>query len=781
MREEVPYNENVIGRFFTFSSALGGDARGTWVDASTFTIVLGANLEDGLIPKMNPDGTENPGGNEMLSHEVTIEVGKTTVFVKGEIATKGRSCPQDMAALGECDPFTTEYVAQGNGSALVLNGSLGRLDPPRLVRFVASDFDNADDGYDAGDELELAFDMHTNLGSLDAPGGFTKETIDGLFGFSSGLGLDYSGEWDECLDTPGPRTDRMMARIGGGNRVNVQNCRVFIITIVDPTLPAGMDPPVIGRTLAWVQPPSGSVQTGQPAGYAGLRSSSAASPFATGSIALGSDDRHSAGQPILPQLDLGRRRALILERTHAAGAPTGGAGFDGGLTARLCSLDPAPMVLEKVGGVETEGPATLDGGLVVRTGSCHGGPPLLANIPAKCGAFGARCGAAIERSDKRLAAVRPPAAPVRGQVNVSLLGEDLGSIVLCQFKPDGSAGTPRAARAPAHTSPRPRLSRLPPYSLPQRMRPVPALPPPMPARLTPTHPPASPLTRPPSPLRRLWRRPRPRRDGQRRRHSLRRAAARLPRTMVRRAGRGEGGGGGGGGGGGQRVGGGEAAPLRDGPPRPARRSRGRGSDGGERYDALAQPPPRRAAAADEAAPLGGRPALLRLVARLRLLRQPDAADVPPAGRPRRRCDRLHLWRGPRRRPRRRLGGALPPRRGDDRGRTDLGRRHRARVPAAAAAPRLLTRHRVRAVGGTRRRHLRRRCGAAGVCVLCGAVAQGAAAGVEHHRGARQRDGVRRGVPAVRPGGRRRPAVQVWGGGRDGGLAAPRAELGSAAP
>ena len=33
----VPYNENVIGRFFTFSSALGGDARGTWVDASTFT------------------------------------------------------------------------------------------------------------------------------------------------------------------------------------------------------------------------------------------------------------------------------------------------------------------------------------------------------------------------------------------------------------------------------------------------------------------------------------------------------------------------------------------------------------------------------------------------------------------------------------------------------------------------------------------------------------------------------------------------------------------------
>ena len=69
---------------------------------------------------MNPDGTENPGGNEMLSHEVTLEVGKTTVFVKGEIATKGRSCPQDMAALGECDPFTTEYVAQGNGSALVL-------------------------------------------------------------------------------------------------------------------------------------------------------------------------------------------------------------------------------------------------------------------------------------------------------------------------------------------------------------------------------------------------------------------------------------------------------------------------------------------------------------------------------------------------------------------------------------------------------------------------------------------------------------------------------------
>ena len=51
------------------------------------------------------------------------------------------------------------------------------------------------------------------------------------------------------------------------------------------------------------------------------------------------------------------------------------------------------------------------------------------------------------------------------------------------------------------------------------------------------------------------------------------------------------------------------------------------------YVALAQPPPRRAAAADEAAPFGGRPALFRLVARLRVLRQPDAADVSPAGRP----------------------------------------------------------------------------------------------------------------------------------------------------
>ena len=422
----------MIGRFFTFSSALGGDARGTWVDASTFTIVLGANLEDGLIPKMNPDGTENPGGNEMLSHEVTLEVGKTTVFVKGEIATKGRSCPQDMAALGECDPFTTEYVAQGNGSALVLNGSLGRLDPPRLVRFVASDFDNADDGYDAGDELELAFDMHTNLGSLDAPGGYTKETIDGLFGFSSGLGLDYSGEWDECLDTPGPRTDRMMARIGGGNRVNVQNCRVFIITIVDPTLPAGMDPPVIGRTLAWVQPPSGSVQTGQPAGYAGLRSSSAASPFATARL------RSALGRPPLRRAaDLAAARhrpppRAHPRRTHAAARAD--------RRRRLRRRADGAAVLARPGADGTgEGgrrgdrghTATLDGGLVVRTGSCHGGPPVLANIPANA-ARSAR--AAAPRSSDRTSA-SPPSAhrrrPCAAFVNVSLLGEDLGSIVLC--------------------------------------------------------------------------------------------------------------------------------------------------------------------------------------------------------------------------------------------------------------------------------------------------------------------------------------------------------------
>ena len=418
----------------------------------------------------------------------------------------------------------------------------------------------------------------------------------------------------------------MMARIGGGNRVNVQNCRVFIITIVDPTLPAGMDPPLIGRTLAWVQPPSGSVQTGQPAGYAGLRSSSAASPFATGSIALGSDDRHSAGQPILPQLDIGRRRALILERTHAAGAPTGGSGFDGGLTARLCSLDPAPMTLEKVGGVETEGPATLAGGLVVRTGSCHGGPPLLANIPAKCGAFGA-----LRRRDRTIGQAprrRPPRR--RRPCAARSTSRCWGGPQLDRPLPVQARwlrGTPRAARAaraPAHTSPRPRLSRLPPYSLPQRMRPVPALRRP---RQPGAPPPARPPPRSPASLssRRLWRRPRPRRDGQRRRHPLRRPAARLPRTMVRRAGGGEGGGGGGGGGGGHCAMA-ERRRLSRWAARPARRP-GRGSDGGERYDA-----PRRAAAAD-AAPLGGRPALFRLVARLRLLRQPDAGTSHPPGGP----------------------------------------------------------------------------------------------------------------------------------------------------
>ena len=264
---------------------------------------------------------------------------------------------------------------------------------------------------------------------------------------------------------------------------------------------------------------------------------------------------------------------------------------------------------------------------------------------------------------------------------------------------------------------------------------------------------------------------------------LRRAAARLPRTMVRRAGRGEGGGSGGGGGGGQRDGGREAPPLM--------RWAASTSSATSRTRIQRRRTPRRAhtTAAFSTEPP---PTKLRLSEDGQHFFDSSLDFVyfdsptlrtshPPGGFPTPARPSPSLARAspqPSATPRRRAAASAGD---DDRGRTDLGRRHRARVPAAAAAPRLLARHRVRAVGGARRRDLRRRCGAAGVCVLCGAVARGAAAGVEHDEGRANVTVYGEGFRRYARGGRRRPAVQVWGGGRDGGLAAPRAELGPAAP
>ena len=58
------------------------------------------------------------------------------------------------------------------------------------------DVDHADTVYDAFDSFELRFSMPTNRGLLPAFQG-DKRWVDRYFDFSCGLGLDYSGAWNE--------------------------------------------------------------------------------------------------------------------------------------------------------------------------------------------------------------------------------------------------------------------------------------------------------------------------------------------------------------------------------------------------------------------------------------------------------------------------------------------------------------------------------------------------------------------------------------------------------
>ena len=65
---------------------------------------------------------------------------------------------------------------------------------PGILSFTASDPDNCDSFYGAGDTLTIVFDADTDQGGLDSEP-LTKAQTDGLFLFSRSVGLDYTGQW----------------------------------------------------------------------------------------------------------------------------------------------------------------------------------------------------------------------------------------------------------------------------------------------------------------------------------------------------------------------------------------------------------------------------------------------------------------------------------------------------------------------------------------------------------------------------------------------------------
>ena len=105
------------------------------------------------------------------------------------------------------------------------------------------------------------------------------------------------------------------------------------------------------------------------------------------------------------------------------------------LSIRVCNVSRPPTLPQE---------ETMQGGTIVRVGSCnekHAPSPYPFTqspfVGGGCGRGGLGCGMGLQRSAHRPMFVRPPGAPLNGNTTVHILGDDLGSIRMCQFLMDG--------------------------------------------------------------------------------------------------------------------------------------------------------------------------------------------------------------------------------------------------------------------------------------------------------------------------------------------------------
>ena len=162
---------------FTFEPPLAADIGGGWRDTSTFQFSVGAS-GGGTIGN-------GPGAPPALA------VGVTTLRVTGGTLRSARERDEEQTT-GRATPTALYNAPQ----AMVLDGSFGTFEPPRLVGFVPYDPVNADTTFGDGDKLELTFDVFTSEGGAKE----SKKDVDGIFAFSTSLGTDYSGVWSDCID-----------------------------------------------------------------------------------------------------------------------------------------------------------------------------------------------------------------------------------------------------------------------------------------------------------------------------------------------------------------------------------------------------------------------------------------------------------------------------------------------------------------------------------------------------------------------------------------------------
>ena len=177
-----------VDMLFNFSAPLGAQYSGHWKDDSVFVITM----SDG-------DGS---GLNSALG---ALELGQGQGIVVNPIGTIHQQ---------GCRPGVTDR-AGSEGMCTAAEGFVGPMRAvdgpmpedqspyflaqfgvrPRIVRTEVDDPDNGDSVVGPGDKLRVFFDQATDRGGGETAG--NREYVDGLFGFSFPLGLDYMGEWED--------------------------------------------------------------------------------------------------------------------------------------------------------------------------------------------------------------------------------------------------------------------------------------------------------------------------------------------------------------------------------------------------------------------------------------------------------------------------------------------------------------------------------------------------------------------------------------------------------
>ena len=207
-----------VHRLFAFSHSLASDFVGEWRDNSTFAVVV-TRVDAGFAaPPIGGTLAALRPSNEELLLLVDREVWLGVVGVTDSALSLGlvpdrlqvrtadglsgfahHACAAQSFADGCADADTGDPLP-----VPTLRGDYGSVAAPTIAAFVASDPDNFDEVYSAGDELTLHLSMPTDAllreeglepDELIRPTRGDRAYVDVLFSFSHSLGADYSGEW----------------------------------------------------------------------------------------------------------------------------------------------------------------------------------------------------------------------------------------------------------------------------------------------------------------------------------------------------------------------------------------------------------------------------------------------------------------------------------------------------------------------------------------------------------------------------------------------------------